>query len=291
MRITDGVMKRNFLNDYEKIQKKIAKEQIQVASTSRIQTLSDDVNGALQVVSLKAQISKIGTYQKNAGNAGSFITSTLNCLDSITTELQNIKTTAASSDNVLNQENFATMSQSIKDNLNSIVQNLNVKQNNLYLFGGTNCKGDVASIVSGKAVATTEDISGEVKTQISQSLNITMNVPGSKVMNTGIFAAINNIIDTLDAGSAPTDAEKTALNDAYNQIIDIQSSIGTTQNRIEDMTSILNNQSTNYETLLSNIQSVDTAKIATDLQSQETLLQIIEQLIASTSSKTIFDYL
>jgi flagellar hook-associated protein 3 FlgL len=290
MRITEGMLADNFLGDYEKIMTKRAKEQIQVASNSRIQTLSDDVNGTLQSISLKSQISKTDTFIKNANHAYSFLQSSLNALDSITTDVQNIMTTASSAENPSNVDNYATMAQSMKDALASIVQSVNTKENDMYIFGGTNYKGDPVSIVSNRAVPTTEDLSGEVKAQISQSVNVSINVPGSKIINSGVFQAINNIIDTLESGQPPTDAEKTALKDSYNKLVDIQSLTGLNQNRVDNMTSILNNQSTNYQDLLSKIQSVDTAKLATDLQTQDYLLQVINQLLASTMSKTVFDY-
>ncbi len=291
MRITEGVMSQNFLNDFDKIQNTLAKDQTQVATNTRIQTLSDDVNGTLKVVDLKSQISKLKTYLKNADNISSYMTSTQNSLDNIITELQNIKTTASSAENVINSENYTSIAQTIKDNLSSIVQSMNAKQNGMYLFGGTNNKGDVVTLVNNLAVPTAEDVSGEMKAQVSQNVNITMNIPGSKIINTGVLTSINNLITTLEAGNPPTDAELTALDKAYSSVVDIQSLQGTTQNRVEDITNILNNQSTNYDTLLTNIQSVDTAKLATDITSQQYLLQIVEKLIANTSSKSIFDYL
>lgn len=291
MRITEGVLTDNFLNDYERIQAQRAKEQIQLSSNTRIQTLSDDVNGSLQVINLKTQISKTETFLKNADNAKSFIQSSLNALDSITTEVQNIMTTASSAENPVNQINYATMAQSVKDALSSIVQSLNSKQNDMYLFGGTNYKGDPVSISGSHAVATTEDLSGEVKSQVSSNVSVSINVPGSKIFNTGVLTAINNLIDTLAAGQPPTDAQKTALKDAYSQLVDIQSLTGLNQNRIEDMSTILSNQSSNFTDLLTKVTAVDPAKIATDLQRQDYLLQVINQLLASTLSKTVFDYI
>jgi flagellar hook-associated protein 3 FlgL len=291
MRITEGMMTDNFLKDYQKIIAKRAKNQIQVASNTRIQTLSDDVNGTLQAINLKMQISKTDNFIKNADNAKSFIQSSLNALDSITSDVQKIMTTASSAEDPSNQDNYATMAQSMKDALNSIVQSMNVKQNDMYLFGGTNYKGDPVSIVGDRAVTTTEDVSGEVKAQISQNVSVTINIPGSKIFNTGVFQAINNIIDTLDAGQPPTDAEKTAIKDSYSKLVDIQSLTGLNQNRIDDMSGILSNQSSNYSDLLLKVQSVDTTKLATDLQTQDYLLQVINQLLASTMSKTVFDYL
>ena len=292
MRITEGMLSDQYLKNYNKIAEQKQKLQTQLSTNSKINTLSDDLIGALQSIKVEAQIKKTDTYIKNVQTANEFITSSLDSLDNMTTEIQKIMEIITSASDPLNAINYPSMLQSIKDSLNAIVQDTNAKHNDMYLFGGTNYTTPPVTIdINGKAVITIEDISGEVKVQLSQNVTDAINIPGNKIFGTGIFSAINNIIDSFAAGNAPDDAIKTGLNDAYNQLLNIQTLGGEKSNRFEDISALLSNQQTNLTGTLSNIQGIDIAKLAVDLQQQDYLLQISSKLFANIFPKSIYDYL
>ncbi|MBI5730138.1 MAG: hypothetical protein HY963_03280 [Ignavibacteriales bacterium] len=292
MRITEGMLSDRYLKNYNKIAEQKQKLQTQLATNSKINTLSDDLIGALQSIKVEAQIKKTDTYIKNVQTANEFMTSSLDSLDNMTTEIQKIMKIITSASNPLNVVNYPSMLQSIKDSLNAIVQDTNAKHNDMYLFGGTNYTTMPVTIdINGKAVITTEDVSGEVKVQLSQNVTDAINIPGNKIFGTGIFSAINNIIDSFEAGNAPDAALKTGLNDAYNQLLNVQTIGGEKLNRFEDISALLNNQQTNLTRTLANIQGIDVAKLAVDLQQQDYLLQISSKLFANIFPKSIYDYL
>lgn len=292
MRITEGMLSDRYLKNYNKIAEQKQKLQTQLATNSKINTLSDDLIGALQSIKVEAQIKKTDTYIKNVQTANEFMTSSLDSLDNMTTEIQKIMKIITSASNPLNVVNYPSMLQSIKDSLNAIVQDTNAKHNDMYLFGGTNYTTMPVTIdINGKAVITTEDVSGEVKVQLSQNVTDAINIPGNKIFGTGIFSAINNIIDSFAAGNAPDAALKTGLNDAYNQLLNVQTIGGEKLNRFEDISALLSNQQTNLTRTLANIQGIDVAKLAVDLQQQDYLLQISSKLFANIFPKSIYDYL
>jgi flagellar hook-associated protein 3 FlgL len=292
MRITEGMLSDRYLKNYNKIAEQKQKLQTQLATNSKINTLSDDLIGALQSIKVEAQIKKTDTYIKNVQTANEFMTSSLDSLDNMTTEIQKIMKIVTSASNPLNVVNYPSMLQSIKDSLNAIVQDTNAKHNDMYLFGGTNYTTMPVTIdINGKAVITTEDVSGEVKVQLSQNVTDAINIPGNKIFGTGIFSAINNIIDSFEAGNAPDAALKTGLNDAYNQLLNVQTIGGEKLNRFEDISALLSNQQTNLTRTLANIQGIDVAKLAVDLQQQDYLLQISSKLFANIFPKSIYDYL
>ncbi len=292
MRITEGMLSDRYLKNYNKIAEQKQKLQTQLATNSKINTLSDDLIGALQSIKVEAQIKKTDTYIKNIQTANEFMTSSLDSLDNMTTEIQKIMKIVTSASNPLNVVNYPSMLQSIKDSLNAIVQDTNAKHNDMYLFGGTNYTTMPVTIdINGKAVITTEDVSGEVKVQLSQNVTDAINIPGNKIFGTGIFSAINNIIDSFEAGNAPDAALKTGLNDAYNQLLNVQTIGGEKLNRFEDISALLSNQQTNLTRTLANIQGIDVAKLAVDLQQQDYLLQISSKLFANIFPKSIYDYL
>lgn len=292
MRVTDTTSSDKFLTNLRKITERTTKLETQVATGSKFQTLSDDLNPALKSINLYSQIGRTESYQKNVTNAQSNIETSLNNLSSITDQVQIIISSVTSADNALNTDNYATMAQSVKDSLSAIIQNINVKENGTYLFGGTNNNGDVVTIDSdGKAVVTTEDVSGKVNVQVTKSTKIAINIPGSDIIDTGLFDAINNIIDSLVAGTAPDAAQQTALQDSYNKLLNVESLGGQTSNRLDDIESVLTNTLSNLNTQLVDTQGVDTEQLSVDLENQNYYLQLAYKLLSESFSNRLLDYL
>ncbi|MCX6169942.1 MAG: flagellin [Ignavibacteriales bacterium] len=292
MRVTESSINATYLYNQQQVLKRKTQIQIELATNSRIQTLSDDVTGSLESIKLNSQIKKTDTYVQNGVNAKQFMNSSLQSLDNMTVEIQKIMTTCVDADNPLNVQNYGTMVQSIKDSLTAIVQNMTAKHNGMPLFGGTNFQSDPVTIdVNGKAVISAEDFSGVMQAQISQDVKQTYNIPGSKLLGTGIFDSINNIIDSLTAGTAPTKAQQTDLENAYNAILNVQSLGGQSINRMDDLNQMLTTQTINLQEMLSNKQGVDVAALTVELQNKDYLLQITNKLLANNYPKSLFDYL
>lgn len=293
MRVTEGLMTDKFLYNQQKILKRRTEVQTQLATNQKIETLSDDLIGSLQSIKVQSHIKKTENYLQNADTVKEFMTASLQSFDSINTEIQNVIVTADNAQNPLNVQNYATMAQSIKDSLSAIVQSVNTKHNDMYLFSGTNYQVRPVDVdpVTGKAVVSAGDFSGEVKTQISQNASQVMNIPGSKILATGIFDSLNSIIDSLSSGVAPTQAERDNLNNSFKEILNLQSLGGQTVNRMDDVNSMLSNQKTSLEATYSKIQDIDVPELSIELQNQEYLLQVSYKLLSESMPKSLFDYL
>ncbi|MFZ6031816.1 MAG: hypothetical protein ACOYVE_00765 [Melioribacter sp.] len=291
MRITENILSNKYLYNQDKINNEKVKIQNQLITNSRIEKLSDDLFGSLEIINIDSQIKKIETYQKNIDYSKEFVKFTINSLDNIVGETQKIITQVVNIDNAVNA-NFSTVAQSVRASLESIVQNLNSKYNGMYLFGGTNYTTEPWSIdANGKVVTNSADLSGEVKVQISSGIKDSVNVPGSKIESSDLLATINDIIDSLDAGAAPGQALKDRLNAAYNEILSIQSLTGEKYNRLEDINTILDNQLTDAQEMLAKRKEIDPAELSIDLQYQDYLLQLSYKLASSILPKSILDYM
>ncbi len=292
MRVTEGLMTDRYLYTQSKIAEKKMKLSTQLATNSKIDKLSDDIAGSLESIKLDSQIRRTKTYAKNAQSAQDFIDQSLKALDQVTTEMQNIMTAATNSGNAMNQGNFTTIAQSIKNSLSAIVQNVNAKHGDRYLFGGTDYSAEPVTIdAGGKAVVSALDHSGEVKVQLSSNIKEAMNIPGDQVLESGMFEAINDVIDALEAGNAPTDSQKLALTNAYQEILDVQSLGGEKINRLDNIITVLNGQTDNYTEMLTRVQEIDPAKLVMELQQQDYLLQISSKLLSNSFPQSVFNFL
>lgn len=292
MRVTEGMINERFLYTNSKLTEKKLKTQTQLASNSKFETISDDVAGSLKAIRLDTQIKRTDTFTKNAESGQEFLNASLSSLDQTTSELQNIIKLATDAGNYLNKDNYSTYATSIKNSLGSIVQLMNDKHNDMYLFGGTNYTEDVVTLDSnGLAVKSTADRSGEVKVRISNSATESINISGDKILNSGIFESINSIISSLSSGATITKDQIDQLNVGYNNILNVQSLAGEKVSKFNNVQNLLSNYKTSYEELLSNVQEVDAAKLMVDLQQQDYLLQVSYKLLASNNTTSVLDYL
>ena len=292
MRISNSMMTDDFLYDNNQIQQNLVKIQTQLSTNSKIQTVSDDVGLSLSSIEWETQLSKSQTYSKNVDNGKDFLNNSLSALGSINTDVQNIISQATSADNALNSQNYSTIAGTIKNSLSSIVQTMNTKYNGMYLFGGTNNQADPVSLDSnGNAVVTSGDISGEVKTQVSSASNIAINIPGSSIEATKIFDSINQIINTLQSGQAPDETAINTLEASYQGLLNVQSTGGSTYNRLDNISQQLATQQTNLQTMITNKLKVDPAQLSIYLQNQQYLLQMSDKILATTLSKSLLDYI
>ncbi len=292
MRVTEGLVTSKYLNIHERISEKKIKLQTQLATNSKIENISDDLAGSLEAIRLDSQINRIKTYSKNAQSAQDFLDQSLKSLGQVTTEMQNIMVAVTNSGNVVNQDSFPTIAQSIKNSLSAIVQSVNTKLNDRPLFGGTNYTADPVTIASdGKSVISTLDHSAEVKIQITANIKEAINIPGGQVLNSGMFEAINSVIDSIVAGTAPSEAQKTALNNAYKKILDVQSLGGEKLNRLENIKNVLDGQKDNYTEMLTRVQEIKPEHLIMELQQQDYLLQVSSKLLANSFTRSVLDYL
>ena len=292
MRITEGYITDKFLFNNNKIAARKVKLQTQLATNSKIDTLSDDLAPALESIKIKSQVKKNESYAKNIEKGKEFMNASLQSLDSIAGEIQKIMVQTVNADNPLNLQNLTTIAQSVKNSLEAIAQNMNSTHNEMNIFGGTNYTSSPISIdVNGKAVVSAADFSGEVKVQISQNSQTAINIPGSKIISTGLFDTINNIIDSLAAGNVPSKTDTANLQTAYNEVLGIQSIGGEAVNRMDSIDSLLENQRTNLKEVLAKNQEVDVAALVTELQNQDYLLQMSYKLLANSYPQSVFDYL
>lgn len=292
MRVTEGLITDRFLYTHEKISEKKIKIQTQLASNSKIETLTDDLAGSLDAIKLDSQIRRTKVYAKNAQSAQDFMDQSLKALDQVTTEIQNIMVAVTNSGNALNNDSLPTIAQSIKSSLAAIIQNVNSKHSDRYLFGGTDYSADPVTVdANGKAVVSALDHSAEINIQLSANIKDSMNIPGDQVLESGMFEAINNVIDSLVAGNTPTEAQKTALTDAYKKILDVQSLGGEKYNRLENIKDVLQGQTDNYSDMLARVQEIDPAKLLMELQQQDYLLQVSSKLLANSFTQSVFDFM
>jgi len=108
---------------------------------------------------------------------------------------------------------------------------------------------------------------------------------------TDIFNSLISIVNSLKAGTAPTDAQVQAVSDFNERILDNISKSGNVTNSLTNTKTLLSSQQTQLTNLVSGVQSIDAAKAATDLSNLQYLLDASYKVASEVLNKSLMDYL
>ncbi|MDE2621567.1 MAG: flagellar hook-associated protein FlgL [Betaproteobacteria bacterium] len=155
--------------------------QLQVSSGKRIMTPADDPAGAAQVIDL-TQTSGMNTqYTTNRNAANTSLTLTESTLQSVTTLIQNMQTTAVSAGNAaLSNSDRQTMATTLQGDLNQLIGLANsTDANGNYLFSGS--QGNVKPFVTTASGVQYQGDTGQRLIQVASNLNMVSNANGAEL--------------------------------------------------------------------------------------------------------------
>jgi flagellin-like hook-associated protein FlgL len=119
----------------------------------------------------------------------------------------------------------------------------------------------------------------------------TTSLTASANQKTDIFNSLISIINTLKSGTAPTDAQIKEVSDFNERILDNIAKAGNVTNQLTNTSTLLTSQQTQLTNMVSNVQSIDAAKAATDLSNLQYLLDASYKVAAQIMNKSLIDYL
>ncbi|MBW8066460.1 MAG: flagellar hook-associated protein 3 [Ferrovum sp.] len=177
--------------------------QLQLSSGKRINTPADNPAGAAQVIDLTQAAGMNTQYQNNITAAQSQMSMASSVLQSITTLVQNVQSTAISANNAsLNDSNRQTLATTLQQQLTQLIGLANSQDGTgNYLFSGT--KGSTKPFVVTSSGVQYQGNSGQQQMQVSNGRSMPTNVNGADLfMNipngNGYFVTSNS---SSNAGS------------------------------------------------------------------------------------------
>lgn len=119
--------------------------------------------------------------------------------------------------------------------------------------------------------------------------------------NQSIFETVSDLITALETPSSSQPAStrlsnslNTALqniNNSLEHVLTKQSAIGARMNEIDSLESVGEDQSIQFEKLLSDLQNADLSKVISDFQRQQLYLQAAQQSYIKISGLSLFNYI
>ncbi len=179
MRISTNTLYDSNINSMNQQQTNLLHTQLQVSTGLRVMTPADDPAAAAQVIEVSQSNAANTQYATNRNAATTALSMSEGVLQSVTTLIQNIQTTAVNAgDGTLNNSDRQTLATTLQGQLNQLISLANSKDGTgNYLFSGL--QGSTQPFVTTASGVQYQGDSGQHLIQVSSSEQMPVNATGS----------------------------------------------------------------------------------------------------------------
>ncbi len=267
--------------------------QEQVSSGRKINKPSDNPVTAVRSMFYRSSLNEIDQYKRNADDGISWMSTTDESLDEVTSVLQRVRELTVQG---LNGTNGETDRNAIAEEIYQLKEHLGEISNSQiagkYIFAGSDVKTPPYN-------STTKEFSNnnteKLELVVGQNNTVQINVQGKAVFNNdgagGIFKVLSNIVDDFRSPNAGTSDHIAKLDSQMDNVLKERSEIGARMNRMELSISRLEGLEVSTTRLLSNEEDVDMAEVITNLKSQENVHRAALSVGARIIQPSLVDFL
>lgn len=301
MRVTTSLIHDVGISAIQDQQSKLLHLQQQVSTGRKAITPADDPIASSRVLEVSQSRSLNQQFQINQGYAKDSLGLVENKLEGVKDLITYIREQAVAAGNgSYSQSERNSVATDLRSRFDALMALANSQDGTgEYVFSGF--KGDTQPFTGGLAGVTYNGDQGERTLQISASRvlpvsnsgdDVFMRVPGS---TQDLFGVISTFITDLEnpAASMPT-AVSTVLTDldsSLDNVLRVQSSIGSRFNEVEALESVSADLDGQYAQTISRLQDVDYAEAISDLTLEQTFLQAAQQSFLRVANLTLFNFL
>ncbi|MEB3245598.1 MAG: flagellar hook-associated protein FlgL [Vampirovibrionales bacterium] len=277
-----------------------------VASGKNISKPSDDPVGLTRVLSLNNTLKADARYTRNIEAAQAelkTVDTTMLAINNLVQRAEEIATQGASA--IYSQAQRDTLAQEVSNLMDTLTQLGNTKLGNQYLFAGFKTNAAPFSRGTGDAVTyagtpPTEDTNREI--EVAEGFSITVNINGQTLLGNsvagtpptgnGLFKTLAVLKHHLQAGDVPNiRAQIDILGTDLDAIKVSHANVGALLNRLDDMVGRNEQRNATLSGQLAEIQDVDMAKVLSDLQYQQSVLQGSMSVAGRVLQTSLIDFL
>lgn len=296
MRVTDGMLMTNFLNNYHNNLEKLQKNQNMLSTGKKISRPSDDPVAVATSLRIRTDMARNDAYTKNADYAKSWLDITDSALNQLGDLLQRTRELAVQGANgTLTQADMQKMANEIEQLKAQMIQVGNTQYNGRYIFAGFKTTTQPFSEDNNSY----NGDNGLIEFEVGAGGNkIAVNVPGDKVFDvdlTGtsqLLVMMDNLKSALDSGDHQ--AVSNLIVDVDKQmenVLAVRAEVGAKSNRIDLIQNRLQDDNYNFTALLSKSEDADLAQVITNLKMDENVYRASLAAGARIMQPSLIDFL
>jgi flagellar hook-associated protein 3 FlgL len=294
MRVTEHVVANNYIFSVNRTREQIVKLQTELATGKRVLKASDDPQAADVILRLNGLLKRNEQFLGNVTEAQSIMETSSSALDEFASTLIDIKQTVTEAVNGTRESSYPVMADHIDELLTQVVNIANTRYNGRYVFGGTNTLDMPFTLAADRSAVTSnpDGIGGSIEFDVGEGISQLVNIDGqSAFLGTQIFDRIIQIRDALRVGTAPSAADVDFITSMIDTVSSAAGKAGSILQNLDTLSSQLNDQNTQLQSLLSVRQDTDVAEATLNLKQAELMLQAALNTGAQILPKTLLDYL
>jgi len=296
VRVTDGMLVTNFLNNYHNNLEKLQKNQNMLSTGKKISRPSDDPVAVATSLRIRTDMARNDAYTKNADDAKSWLDITDSALNQLGDLLQRTRELAVQGANgTLTQADMQKMANEIEQLKAQMIQVGNTQYNGRYIFAGFKTTTQPFSEDNNSY----NGDNGLIEFEVGAGGNkIAVNVPGDKVFDvdlTGtsqLLVMMDNLKSALDSGDHQ--AVSNLIVDVDKQmenVLAVRAEVGAKSNRIDLIQNRLQDDNYNFTALLSKSEDADLAQVITNLKMDENVYRASLAAGARIMQPSLIDFL
>lgn len=296
MRVTQKMTSDNALYNIQQTRSRLDRLNQQAASSRNISRPGEDPIATRQLLDLDAKMRQGEQYRSNIVKANLWQKITDTALTGMSSVLSQTRQLAAT---ITNGSSDPTIRQNAIEQFKALKQQMidmaNTENGEQYVFGGFETRNQPFNKTNNTYLGSADAMSVE----IGQNTSMQMNVRGDELLlGTGSYGSVDilqtfdDLINSVTANNAAgIQTAATAIEGASSQINNASSEVASRTIRLASMDNLHQNQHNALLSIYSNIQTIDLAKIATELQQEQIAFEAALSATAKISQLSLLDYL
>lgn len=286
------------LNTSQRLQSAAASAEVQEASGLVGQTYGDLGSKSQQLISLQTEVSQATTWSSNAETAGNRVQAMYSAVGSMVDLLTSLRSTISSA---LSANDGSTLNSSGQGVLTDLASLMNTQQAGLYLFSGGDTGTAPVDVGNPPYAAATSTSTVDTSYYQGDDSVASVRVSGSETISYGVTAdnsAFEEALRVANVAANVSTSDTTTLQNLYDlatqaitDLTSVQGQLSVDAGRFSD----IQQQQTVYisfvQSLADNIDSVDTAAVATKVSAYQTQLEASYSAIAMMDKTHLVNYL
>ena len=269
----------------------------ELASGSRVNSLSDDPVAAGENVLLSAQIAGDDSFSQSASSTQSRLQVSDSALGTVVSQLTSAISLATEANNgTLNASDVQSISDQLAGIRDEVVSMANTTYLGQYVFSGSQ-GGTAPYVLDTSTSPATATYQGDNQVEYLETPNgqkIQLNVPGGQIFSaagTDVLGTLNQLVSDFSSGTpaataaADTEALGAALGFVSQQRVVIDNSIS----RLNAAESYTQSEGTQLQSVQTNLLQADVGQIATQMSTAETQQAALSQVIATLGKQSLFN--
>ena len=291
MRVTQGMMVGNFLNNLNNNFKIMDKIQEQMSTGKRINRPSDDPVGVVSSLRLRTGLTEAEKYLSNVDDAKSWLDTTDTALGQAGDILQRVRElTVYGANDTLSQAARDALAKEVHQLREQVVQVANSTYDGRFIFGGFQT---TTAPFTGAGVYTGD--TGTINYEIGVNVTMPVNITGDSafINAVDVFALLTNIENEIIAGNSTSlsNVRLGEIDQVMDNIQSLRSDVGAKTNMAELTRTRLEDTNLNLSALLSKNEDINTGEVITQLKMQENTYRTALAAGARIIQPTLMDFL